>query len=83
MKNKKYTWVIRDKKGKIINRTRWTDNQDVKSIYYGRLEDIIKLITFREWKQMATLEILNNYYDKVNHKPITKEKIEKMLEESE
>ena len=32
---------------------------------------------------MATLEICNNSFDKVNHKPITKEQIEKMLEEME
>ena len=79
MKNKIYTWVIKNKKGEIINRTSYKTNQEVKAVYYGKLEDVIKLITFKEWKEMAALEIYNNSYDKVNHKPITKEQIEKML----
>lgn len=79
MKNKNYTWVIKNEKGEIINRTSWKTNEEVKAFYYGKLEDVIKLISFKEWKEMATLEIYNNSYDKVNHKPITKEQIEKML----
>ena len=79
MKNKNYTWVIKNEKGEIINRTSWKTNEEVKAFYYGKLEDVIKLISFKEWKEMATLEIYNNSCDKVNHKPITKEQIEKML----
>ena len=79
MKNKNYIWVKKKKKGEIINRTSWKTNEEVKAFYYGKLEDVIKLISFKEWKEMVTLEIYNNSYDKVNHKPITKEQIEKML----
>lgn len=79
MKNKNYIWVIKNEKGEIINRTSWKTNEEVKAFYYGKLEDVIKLISFKEWKEMVTLEIYNNSYDKVNHKPITKEQIEKML----
>ena len=81
MKNKIYTWVIKNEEGQIINRTSWNTNEETKAIYYGKLEDVIKLITYKEWKEMATLEIYNNSYDKINHKPITKERLEKMLEE--
>ena len=83
MKNKDYVWEIKNEKGEIINRTSYKTNQEVEAVYYGKLKDVIKLITFKEWKQMATLEICNNSFDKVNHKPITKEQIEKMLEEME
>lgn len=81
MKNKNYTWIVKDVNGEIVRRTSQEDLRDVGAMYYGKLEDVIKLITLREFKQMATLEIYNNSYDKVNHKPITKEQVEKMLEE--
>lgn len=81
MKNKNYTWIVKNEKGEIVKRTSQEDLREVGAMYYGKLEDVVKLITLREFKQMATLEILNNMYDKVNHKPITKEQIEKMLEE--
>ena len=81
MKNKNYTWVIRNEKGEMIKRTSYETGKEVNAVYYGKLEDIIKLITLKEFKEMATLEIYNNSFDKVNHRPITKEQIEKMLEE--
>ena len=81
MKNKNYTWVIRNEKGEMIKRTSYETGKEVNAVYYGKLEDIIKLITLKEFKEMATLEIYNNSFDKVNHKPITKEQIEKILEE--
>ena len=79
MKNKIYTWVIKNEKGEMIKRTSWNTNTEVDAIYYGKLEDVVKLITYKEFKEMATLEIYNNNYDNVNHRPITKEQIEKML----
>lgn len=79
MKNKMFTWVIKNEKGEIINRTKAYDNTENKAVYYGKLKDIVKIITLKEFKEMATLEILNNSYDKVNHKPITKEQLFEMI----
>ena len=81
MKNKNYTWIIKDANGEVVKKTSQEDLKDVKAIYWGKLEDVVKLLTVREFKQMATIEIYNNGYDKVNHRPITKEQVEKMLEE--
>jgi len=83
MKNKNYTWVIKNKEGVVIKRTSQKDCTENLAIYYGKLEDIIKLITYKEWLEMETLEIFNNTFDNVKHKPITKKQIEQMLKESE
>lgn len=81
MKNKNFTWILKDKKGKPVMKTEETELMEVKAVYWGKLTDIIKLITLKEFKQMETLEIMNSFNDKVNHKPITKAQIERMLEE--
>lgn len=81
MKNKNFTWVVKNEKGEMIKRYSCNKDMMVDAIYYGKLEDVINSITLKEFKEMATLEIVNNAYDKVNHKPITKEQIEMMLEE--
>lgn len=79
MKNKVFTWVIKNEKGEVINRTSYNTGEEVKAVYYGKLEDIVKVITLKEFKEMATMEVLNRTSDKVNHKPITKAQIEEML----
>ena len=81
MKNKNFTWIIKNEKGEMIKRYSYNKDMMVNAIYYGKLEDVVNSITLKEFKEMATLEIYNNSFDKVNHRPITKEQIEKMLEE--
>lgn len=82
MKNKKYVWVVKNDKQEIITRTDEDNFKEKQSVYYGKLIDIVKIITFKEWKEMATIEIYNNSFDKVNHKPITKDELEKILDEA-
>lgn len=77
MKNKNYTWVVRNDKGEVINKVSYQTGKIGKAIYYGKLEEIVNLISHKEWLEMATLEIYNNGFDKVNHRPITKEQLEK------
>lgn len=81
MKNTNQTWIIKNNKGEIINRMSYNLGKEVRSIYYGKLKDIIQMITYKEWLQMATIEVLNKGDDKVKHKPITKAQIENMLKE--
>ena len=46
MKDKNFTWVIKNGKGEIINRTSCETGNEVVSAYYGKLEEVIKLIIF-------------------------------------
>ena len=78
MKEKNYTWVIKNEKGEVIKHTN-SEYEEVNALYYGKLVDIVKIITYKEWKEMATIEIVNNDFDKINHKQFTKEQLEEML----
>ena len=80
IKKTNQTWVVKNSKGEVITTTSRNTLKEVKAVYYGKLNDIVKLITYKEFREMATLEVCNKGYDKVNHKPITKEEIERMLE---
>lgn len=76
------TWVIKNAKGEVITTTSRDTLQENRAIYYGKLKDIVKLITYKEYREMATLEVCNKGFDNTNHKPITKEEIERLLEEA-
>lgn len=78
---KKQTWVVKNEKGEAVKTLSRDTGKEVDAVYYGTLEEVIQYITLKEFKEMKTLEILNRADDKVNHKPITKQQIEKMLEE--
>lgn len=79
MNNTNQTWVIKNKEGKVINRMSYNSGKEVRAIYYGKLKEVIQLITYKEWLQMATLEIINKGNDKVKHRPLRKRDIEKIL----
>lgn len=81
IKTTNQTWVVKNAKGQIVSKTDEQELMEVKSVYYGKLKDIVKLITLKEFMQMATLEVINKGGDERNHKPITKEEIEKILKE--
>lgn len=81
MKNTNQTWVIKNKEGEIINRMSYNLGKEVRAIYYGKLKEVVQMITYKEWLQMATLEIVNKGNNKVKHRPITKYEIEQMLKE--
>lgn len=79
MKNTNQTWVIKNKNGEIIKRTSYRTGEEVKAVYYGKLEDVVKVITYKEWLQLSTLEVLNKDNDKVKHRPLRKYDIEQIL----
>ena len=81
MKNKNYVWVVKNNKNEIVKRVSCETGKLVDAVYYGKLIEVAGMITYKEWKEMETLEIYNNSYDNVSHKPITKEQIEKILDE--
>lgn len=76
------TWVIKNAEGEVITTTSRDTLKENRAIYYGKLKDIVKLITYKEYREMATLEVCNKGFDNVNHKPITKDEIERLLEEA-
>ena len=80
MKNKMFTWIVKNEKGEAVKKL--TLKGELKdALYYGKLEEVIQYLSLKEYLEMATLEIINNAYDKTNHRPITKEQIVKMLKE--
>ena len=81
IKKTNQTWVVKNERGEAIKRVDYQTGKEVQAVYWGKLKDIVKLISLKEFLEMATLEVVNKGGNNRNHKPITKEEIVRLLEE--
>lgn len=45
------------------------------AIYYCKKSELLDYLHVREWAKLDRVEIMNNAYDKVNHRPVSKEEL--------